>query len=99
MEPHIEDIPPTTPSSRFSGLAYARRAHPINDEISLRRSTRIRHPIDRWVSYNNFSLDFQTFLTSVSKETEPSSFHEAAHSRAWVEVMNEEIEALHECNT
>ena len=99
VEPHMEDIPPTTTSSRFSGLVYSRRAHPVNDETPLRRSTRIRHPIDRWVSYNNFSLDFQTFLTRVSKETEPSSFHEAVHSRAWVEAMNEEMEALHECNT
>ncbi|MFV0960676.1 hypothetical protein QML37_29980, partial [Klebsiella pneumoniae] len=80
----IQDAP-----SRFSGLVYTRRGAPptpSHEAPPLRRSTRERHPIHRWVSYNNFSLDFQLFLTNVAKEKESSTFHQAAHSRAWVEA-------------
>ncbi|MFV0960686.1 hypothetical protein QML37_30060, partial [Klebsiella pneumoniae] len=90
-----DDIPSTVAPSRFSGITYARRTPSIDDGSTLRRSTRLRHPIHRWVSYDNFSLDFQLFLTKVSKTIEPSTFHEVVHSRVWIEAMNEEMEALH----
>ena len=104
------DLEPT----RYKGIVYTRRekepsfipctntdpsGSSASQQMDIRRSSRIRHPLDRWVSYKKFSLDFQLFLTSISKEDEPLMFYQAASSRRWVEAMNEEMEALHECGT
>ena len=67
--------------------------------LDVRRSTRTRHPLDRWVSYKKFSLDFQLFLTSINKEDEPLTFYQATSFGRWIETMNEEMEALYECRT
>ncbi|CAN6469819.1 unnamed protein product [Victoria cruziana] len=93
-----EDAPSIHPPPRFFGFVYGRRGID-QGEPSVRRSERIRHPIDRWVSYKNFSLDFQVFLSNISKDMEPTFYQEAAQSQAWIQAMNEEINALHECGT
>jgi hypothetical protein len=65
----------------------------------LRRSTRIRHPIERYVGYESFSLDHHIFLTETEKQNKPRYFLQAAKNKRWVEAMNEKIQALHECQT
>jgi hypothetical protein len=98
---------------RYKGIVYSRREKEIfpnpNQEMNSpsasiqspvhRRSTRTRHPIDRWVSYENFTMDFQLFLTALGKEDQPTTFYQAVNSKRWIEAMNEEMEALHECGT
>lgn len=38
-------------------------------------------------------------MINLVKDMEPSSYKQASNFNAWVEVMNEEIAALHECKT
>ena len=92
------------PLDRFSGLVYSRRTPASTTDFVIvpshpRRSTRARHPVDRWISYNTFTLDFQLFMTSLHKQTEPKCYSQASQNSRWIEAMNEEMEALNECQT
>ena len=107
----VSDDASQTECLRYKGNVYTRRPRertnvPAEEHIALsdnreapRRSGRIRHPIEKWVSYDNFSMDFQIFLSKIEKHDEPLGFHQAIQSSKWIEAMNEEIEALHECQT
>lgn len=84
----------------FSDLMYQCRPKlPLSQELDISRSTRIRHPLDRWVSYSNFFLDYKLFLTNLSKDAEPTTYAQASISPNWIDVINKKIAALHECNT
>lgn len=53
------------PSTQFSGLIYHRRTVATNHDTSLRRSERICHPINHWVSCKNFSEFSVIFYRSI----------------------------------
>jgi hypothetical protein len=90
---------PTADDRRFKGVVYARRGDTPPTTEEVRRSERIRHPIDRWVSYENFSTEMQLYVAQVEKQEEPIDFSQASLSPKWANAMNEEMGALHECRT
>jgi Reverse transcriptase (RNA-dependent DNA polymerase) len=78
-------------------------------EIEVRRSSRIpqpstrlkdfitykvQYPINNFISYHNISSRHISFLTSISQEREPYTYHEAIKYPTWCKAMKEELEAL-----
>lgn len=98
---HIDTLPASTDflSSRFSSLIHSHHAT-SSDTLDLPcRSTYIRHPLARWVNYDNFTFDYKLFMTKFVKDIEPSSYKQASTSLTLVEAMNEKIATLHEFQT
>jgi Reverse transcriptase (RNA-dependent DNA polymerase)/Integrase core domain/gag-polypeptide of LTR copia-type/GAG-pre-integrase domain len=81
-----------------------------DDEVSIRKSTRIikpparlqdfityhtaHYPIQDYIRYDKISQNFRTFLTRIEQNPEPNNFEEARKHSKWVSAMNEELEAL-----
>jgi Reverse transcriptase (RNA-dependent DNA polymerase) len=83
-------------------------------QMEVRRSTRtlqpstrlrdyvtysIKYLIANYISYENISCQHRAYLTSISKEQEPNSYHEAILCSNWQEAMKEELNALEKNNT
>jgi hypothetical protein len=77
--------------------------------MPLRRSTRVpqwstrlrdyttykvRYPIQDYISNDNITYEYYIFLTSISKELEPTTYQEAIEKSIWRKAMNEEFKAL-----
>ncbi|XP_035842144.1 uncharacterized protein LOC118488849 [Helianthus annuus] len=54
----------------------------------------VKYDINKEVSYACLSADNVSFISYLSKSTEPSSYSEASRDPKWVEAMNLEMEAL-----
>ena len=65
-------------------------------ETVLQCSSRERHPIDRWVSYEVFSIEYHPYLFALQHEHEPISYKQAFKDHRWIEAINEEMAALNE---
>jgi Reverse transcriptase (RNA-dependent DNA polymerase)/Integrase core domain/gag-polypeptide of LTR copia-type/GAG-pre-integrase domain len=59
----------------------------------------VKYPIEKHVRYNKISSNFCTFLTSIEKPSEPTSFEEANKSEIWIKAMHEEINAMKKNHT
>lgn len=94
LAPH----PTNLPSSRFSSLVYCHCVSFDYTPIVPRRSVGIHHPLDRWIGYDNFTSDYKLFMANLVKDVEPSSYHQTSTLPIWIEAMNDEITALHECH-
>jgi hypothetical protein len=83
------------------------------EELPLRRSTReiqastrlrdfitykVSYPIQDYISYENISTNYKTFLTTISKGVEPH-YQEAMQDPKWCKVMQEELNALEKNKT
>jgi len=64
-------------------------AHQLQD-----KSLGTPYPIANYVTYANFSISHQNFLTTITKVTEPKYHHEAAKDPRWRAILEEEIQAL-----
>lgn len=51
------------------------------------------------VAYSGLSVQYQSFISKVSLETEPKSYAEAAKDPRWIDVMKAEIQALKDNKT
>ena len=65
----------------------------ISANEKLRRSTREKNPVSRF-SYNDYMAYHYAFMMKVAIVREPETFSEAAKDPRWIEVMNEEMQAL-----
>ncbi|BBG97646.1 RmlC-like cupins superfamily protein, partial [Prunus dulcis] len=54
-----------------------------------------RYPLYNYVSYHRFSPHHISYIYSVSRSVEPSSFAEAVRDPTWRRAMHEELDALH----
>ncbi|XP_076893891.1 uncharacterized protein LOC143546021 [Bidens hawaiensis] len=52
------------------------------------------HPIANYISYNKFSNNHKAFLTAISANDDPKTFHQAVQDKNWRDAMKKEIEAL-----
>ena len=69
-----------------------------DQDNKLRRSTRVRHPVQR-LTYDSFMVNHFAYMSQVIKVEEPSNFEEAEKKQEWQEAMDEEILALRENGT
>jgi hypothetical protein len=60
---------------------------------------KVQYPINNFISYHNISPHHISFLTSISKEREPYTYHEAIENPTWCKAMKEELEALEKNKT
>ncbi|MFS7910246.1 putative RNA-directed DNA polymerase [Helianthus anomalus] len=60
---------------------------------------RVKFGYDKVVNYANLPSESVCFASNVNKTVEPSSYTEAVKDTNWINVMNEEISALHKNNT
>lgn len=61
--------------NRFLGIAYEHRSSDTpNQNIVPCCSTRIQHPLNRWVSYGNFSPDYKLLLTNLIKDATSTTY-------------------------
>ncbi|XP_019232805.1 PREDICTED: uncharacterized protein LOC109213460 [Nicotiana attenuata] len=58
-----------------------------------------QYPIGNLIQYTGFSASYQAYITQLSSEVEPSSYHEAAKDVKWIEAMKAEIQALEDNKT
>jgi Reverse transcriptase (RNA-dependent DNA polymerase) len=56
-------------------------------------------PIQKIISYDKISIDHKTYLSSTSKEKEPTQYSEAIKNPKWCKAMGEELEALEKNKT
>jgi hypothetical protein len=78
-------------------------------EASLRRSARISqpstrlrdflshkvsYPIENFISYENITREYKTYLISIESQKEPNNFEEAIGQPIWCRAMKEELNAL-----
>ena len=59
----------------------------------------VQYPIGNFVSYDNISTEYHTFLTNIEKELEPKNYQESIKSSIWCKAMNEELKALEQNET
>jgi hypothetical protein len=77
--------------------------------VSFRRSTRtsqsstrlrdfvtykVTHPIEKFISYENITREYKTYLTSIENKNEPNFFEEAIDQPIWCKAMREELNAV-----
>jgi hypothetical protein len=55
---------------------------------------KVQYPINNFIFYHNISPNHISFLTSISKEHEPYTYHEAIDIPIWCKTMKEELDAL-----
>ena len=51
------------------------------------------------VNFSNLSCHYKCFASTLTKSFEPRNYKEAVIDPKWVDVMNNEIQALHRNNT
>ncbi|GJT07296.1 putative RNA-directed DNA polymerase [Tanacetum coccineum] len=61
--------------------------------------TKVKYNIDRQVNYSKLSEENYNFSTNLNKISEPKTYSEAANDIKWIEVMNQEMEALNRNGT
>lgn len=54
----------------------------------------VTSPIQNYISYDNISMKYASFLANLDKEEEPKSYEEAKTSPTWIKAMNDELSAL-----
>jgi Reverse transcriptase (RNA-dependent DNA polymerase) len=59
----------------------------------------VKYPIKNFISYENILSQHRAYLTLISKEQEPNSYHEAIINLTWLNAMKEELHALEKNNT
>lgn len=57
-------------------------------------SSYVKCPISDYVSYKHISNSHRHFVASNSSIKEPNNFQETIKDAKWIEVMNQEIQAL-----
>ena len=106
----IADLGPNTlcisrprrpPSHLDDYVCYNTRSQ---DPLSLahrlqKESSGTPYPIANYVTSTNFSASHQNFLATITKITEPRSYHEAVKDPRWRTTMEEEIRALEKNQT
>jgi hypothetical protein len=89
VEQEVEEAQPrrstrsTQPSSR------------LRDYVTYK----VRYPIQNYVSFENISTPYKAFLSSISKEVEPTNFWVAKTIPVWCTTMEEELKALEKNKT
>jgi len=66
---------------------------------TLRRSTRLRKPIDRLRYDSHYAEQHVAFMANVGNTIEPQCYEEAAKEKVWQDAMDEEHSALIDNNT
>ncbi|KAD7117650.1 hypothetical protein E3N88_04918 [Mikania micrantha] len=60
---------------------------------------RKKTPLAHYVSYENFLPNHKAFLSAITSNDEPKTFHQASHDNNLKEAMRKEIKALEQNNT
>ena len=66
----------------------------LDISIALRKSSRTKHPIDRFVSYLSLSSRYSAFIFSLALISIPCTIIEALAHSYWKQAMDDEISAL-----
>ena len=74
--------------------------HDLNLPIALRKGTRActKHPIAKYISYDNLSENYRAFTTNISKLVIPRNIQEALDEPSWKLAVFEEMNALKKWN-
>lgn len=70
----------------------------MKDYVSTRNNTSI-YPIANYLSYNNTTTQYQSYLAKSSNLVEPQTFKQATKDERWIEAMKQEIKALEDIHT
>ncbi|GKA24905.1 hypothetical protein Tco_0710938 [Tanacetum coccineum] len=60
---------------------------------------KLKHGLNRYVSYVNLSYENYSFVANLNKTVEPKTYREVSTNSKWIEAMNNEMEALNINNT
>ncbi|GJV56571.1 hypothetical protein Tco_1457576 [Tanacetum coccineum] len=85
------DQPSVRRSSRPSKLPTK-----LNDYVV---NSKLKYGIEKHVNYANLNSVNYYFATTLNKDVEPVSYYDAMQDNNWIEVINNEIEALNRNNT
>jgi hypothetical protein len=55
---------------------------------------KVQYPIQNFISYDNITLEYKAFLTSIEKQKEPNNYQETITNPVWYKAMQEELKAL-----
>jgi hypothetical protein len=84
------------------------------ETITLRRSTRtiqpstrlrdfvtyeVQYPIQNFISYDNITLEYKAYLTTISNGKEPNNYQESIENLIWCNAMKEELKILEKNET
>ncbi|WVZ06452.1 hypothetical protein V8G54_019798 [Vigna mungo] len=73
---------------------YLQDFHHSLTSIATDLHSGIRYPIENFLCYSHLSPSFHHFISSISVESEPKSYAEAAKSDCWLKAMKAELDAL-----
>ena len=65
----------------------------MEGEISLRKSTRVKYPVER-LKYDSFAAHHYAYMVKVVQVQEPTCFEEAIGTLEWDQAMDEEMATL-----
>jgi hypothetical protein len=57
-------------------------------------SHKVSYPIENFISYENITREYTTYLISIGSQKEPNNFEEAISQPVWCRTMKEELNAL-----
>jgi hypothetical protein len=90
LEESIEEITPVRRSSRELQLLTR-----LRDFVTYT----VNYPIQKSLFYDKISINRKAYLTSTSKEQEPTQYNEAIKNPKWCKAIEEKLDALEKNKT
>jgi hypothetical protein len=62
-------------------------------------SHKVSYPIENFISYENITREYKTYLISIGSQKESNNFKEAIGQPIWCKTIKEELNALEKNKT
>jgi hypothetical protein len=59
----------------------------------------VQYPIQNFISYDNITLEYKAYLTTISNGKEPNNYQESIENPIWCNAMKEELKILEKNET
>lgn len=104
MEIHVDDnnevdvdVVPLSPRRSF----HTTHTRPgwLNDFVLTTQPSSVSYPFGKYLNYAALDSQNQCYLSSITKHTEPNTFHETTYDSHWMTAMQDELKALEDNHT
>ncbi|XP_075103728.1 uncharacterized protein LOC142178296 [Nicotiana tabacum] len=98
---HVQSISQQTSTEEFLRKSSRDKRPPLwmNDFVSLNIQQDNPYALSKFISYENISPTYQSFIAASYFISEPTNYHEAIKDPRWINAMKAKIEALENNHT